>query len=107
MDEEEREGKGRVYLGGPSSPPSAAALPIYVTVDAWRGRSSASVHSQGFSFNYPSQPRRVLSLSPFLRRSLRRARREICFRPRRTRVSLLSERIKFNCEVGSVNIERV
>lgn len=42
-----------VYLGGPSSP-SAAALPIYVTVDAWRRRSC--VRTQGFSFNYRLTP---------------------------------------------------
>lgn len=49
-----------VYLGGPSSP-SAAALPIYVTVDAWRGRSC--VRTQGFSFNYRPTPS-----APFLPR---------------------------------------
>lgn len=40
----EGEGEGgSIYLGGPSSPPSAAALPIYVTVDAWRGRSCVRI----------------------------------------------------------------
>lgn len=64
-----------VYLGGPSSP-SAAALPIYVTVDAWRGRSC--VRTQGFSFNYRSTP---LAFPP-----PRLTQCEICLRSRRTKI---------------------
>lgn len=66
-----------VYLGGPSSP-SAAALPIYVTVDAWRGRSC--VRTQGFSFNYRPPPPPSAFPPP------RRAQCEICLRSKRTKI---------------------